>query len=48
MTLAQIIWTAAVLLFLVLELLTPSTLIAIWFMAGANVSVIKTELLPEL
>ncbi len=46
MTLAQIVWTAAVLLFLVLELLTPSTLIAIWLMAGAIVALLVSIICP--
>ena len=46
MTLAQIVWTAAVLLFLVLELLTPSTLIAIWFMAGSLAALLVSLICP--
>ena len=46
MTFAQILWTAAVLLFLVLELLTPSTLIAIWFMAGALAALLVSIVCP--
>ena len=46
MTLAQIVWTAAVLLFLVLELLTPSTLIAIWFMAGSLAALLVSIICP--
>ncbi len=46
MTFAQICWTAAVLLFLVLELLTPSTLIAIWFMAGALAALLISTFCP--
>ena len=46
MTFAQICWTAAVLLFLVLELLTPSTLIAIWFMAGALAAPLVSIICP--
>ena len=48
MTLAQILWTAAVLLFLVLELLTPSTLIAIWFMAGALAALLVSIVCPAV
>ena len=46
MTLAQIIWTGAVLVFLVLELLTPSTLVAIWFMAGALAALLVSIICP--
>ena len=48
MTIPQICWTAAVLLFLVLELLTPSTLIAIWFMAGALAALLVSIICPVL
>lgn len=46
MTVAQIAWTIAVVVFLVLELATPSMLVSIWFMAGALAALLVSLFCP--
>lgn len=46
MTVAQIVWTVAIVGFLLLELATPSALVSIWFMAGSVAALLVSLFCP--